>query len=419
LQSIPRGNGKSTFRAALALWATFDPDDSGAPQVPICATTVGQAMRSIYTPALQMVRACPELDERCIAYSAIGATRLWVPSTDGEMFPIANHPDGLQGLDPSFAVVDELAFMDVDSWESLTQASGKRAASLIVGISTPSFDRENALWHIRRRVREGRDIPGFRFTEFAADDGCALDDEGQWRKANPAIDAGFLEIEALRTLLELSPESHFRIFRLGQWVEGTECWLGVDGGRVWGALEDPWPLTAGAATWVGVDASRTRDSTAVAVVQRRPDGRLHVTWRIWLPAKDQPIDPTDVMAYLRDLDRDYQLMAVAYDPRFFDVPAKMLDDEGLPMVEFPQSLERMTPAVGSTHELVRLGRLSHDGDPAATTQVLDAVPRFNDRGFTLAKGKSRGRIDAAVAMCMGVSVAQHVDVQAELQLFVA
>src|SRR3990167_1798659 len=36
--ATPRGNGKSTFGGALAVWATFDNDDTGAPQVPIVAT---------------------------------------------------------------------------------------------------------------------------------------------------------------------------------------------------------------------------------------------------------------------------------------------------------------------------------------------------------------------------------------------
>src|SRR6478735_2363388 len=45
--SFPRGNGKSTLEAAIAVWAGFADDATGAPQVPIIATTVGQAMRSV------------------------------------------------------------------------------------------------------------------------------------------------------------------------------------------------------------------------------------------------------------------------------------------------------------------------------------------------------------------------------------
>ena len=143
-----------------------------------------------------------------------------------------------------------------------------------------------------------------------------------------------------------------------------------------------------------------RDSTAVVTMQRRPDGRLHAKVRLWVPTASEPVDITDVMHYLRQLDAAYRLVEVSYDPRFFDVPAKMLEDEGLPMIEIPQSLEYMTPAVGSTFEMIKRAELSHDGDEAFAMHVLDAIPRFNERGFTLAKGKSKGRIDAAVALCL-------------------
>lgn len=407
VQSIPRGNGKSTFRAAVALWAVFDDVETGAPQVPIVATTVTQAMKTIYTPAVQMVQASPELRRRSIPFSAWGATRLWVPSTDGEMFPFANQVDGLQGLDPSLAIVDELAFMPLESWIALTESAGKRDRSLIAGISTPGLHRDNALWDLRSKWLSGIDMPGTRYSEFAADEGCDLHDEDQWRQANPALAAGFLRVEALRSSAKRTPEALFRIFRLGQWVDGVKGWLGEDGRAVWTQLTDPWEFEPGAPTWVGVDVGIKRDSTAVVAGQRRPDGRLHAKAKIWLPTKDEAVDVTDVMQHLRDLDGMFDLQAVSYDARFFDVPAKMLDDEGLPMVEIPQSLERMTPAVGQLFEMIKRGELTHDGDTGFTAQVLNAVPRFNERGFTLAKAKSRGRIDAAVAAALMADRANH------------
>jgi phage terminase large subunit-like protein len=405
VQSIPRGNGKSTFRAAVATWALFDPDDTGNPQVPIVATTVKQAMKSIYTPATQMIKAEPELFERSIPFTAVGDTRIWVPFCDGEMFPIANEVGGLQGLDPSIGVVDELAFMSTEAWLALTESSGKRDRSLIAGISTPGLDRDNALWHVRSQMLERGLPPGFRYSEYAATEGCDLDDETQWRHANPAIRAGFLRIEALRMSRHASPEGFFRIFRLGQWVEGVECWLGQDGGKLWDALAEPYDLVPGATTWAGVDVALKKDSTAVTLGQYRGDGRLHASTRLWIPGPGNPVDVTDVMEHLRRAAQTYRLAGVSFDPRFFDVPAKMLTDEGLVMVEVPQSVERMTPAVGSLFELIKRGELSHDGDPRVATQVLGAVARFNERGFTLAKAKSRGRIDAAVSMALMVDLA--------------
>lgn len=407
VQSIPRGNGKSTFRAAVALWAVFDPDETGAPQVPIVATTVGQAMKSIYTPAMQMRAAEPELAGRSLEFKAWGSTRLWVPGVDGEMFPVANDVSTLQGLDPSLAVVDELAFMSLESWVALTESAGKRSRSLVAGISTPGLDRQNALWDLRSKVTAGVDMPGTCFSEYAAAENCDVRDETEWRRANPAIDAGFLRIEALRSSVARTPEGMFRIFRLGQWVDGVEAWLGPDGRRVWENLRSPYGFVSGAATWLGVDVALVRDSTALVAVQERPDGRWQAKAWIWQPTPGEPVDVTDVMHQVRQLADRYDVREVGYDPKFFDVPAKLLEDEGLRMVLFPQSAERMTPAIGSLYEAILRGDIAHDGDPAFTTQILNAVPRYNESGFTLAKRKSRGRIDATIALAVAHSLAIH------------
>ena len=126
------------------------------------------------------------------------------------------------------ALVDELAFMPLESWNAVLLASGKRPRSVVVGIGTPGIDRENAAWALRE-LEAGDDVPpGFVFTEIAAPEGCALDDEDAWRAANPGIDAGFMAIDALRTAVKMSTEEDFRRFRLGQWVEGVGSWLGED-----------------------------------------------------------------------------------------------------------------------------------------------------------------------------------------------
>lgn len=400
VMSVGRGNGKSTLLAAMGLHALFDPDESGAPQIPVVATTIQQAVTSVYGVALAMLRASYEMNSRCFVYSALGSQKIVTPLNFGEMFPKSNDTDGLQGLDMSLGIVDEIGFMPNDSWQSMVLASGKRPRSLVVGIGTPGLEKENALWAMRERVRHGNLPPGFLFTEFAADEGCNIRDRAQWRKANPALGEGYMNEGALITAVEMSPETHFRIFRLGQWADGAECWLGADGAKVWRALQNRFELVDGAKTWVGVDVALKHDSTAVAVVQQRPDGRWHVGARIWMPTEDGRLDVTDVMAHIRQLVVRFDVQEVSFDPRFFDVPAAMLADEGVPMVEIPQHVSRMTPAVGATFEAIKRGEITHDGDVDFTAQVLNAQVRLNDAGFTLAKGKSRGKIDAAVAMCL-------------------
>lgn len=401
----PRGNGKSSLGGALGTWGVYDDDETGSPQVPIVATTIGQAIRSCYGVAVSMIRAEPELMRRSLIYTGIATPRVNVPFNGGEMFPISNDPDGLQGLDYTLAVVDEIGFQPWDSWDSLRLAAGKRERSLAVGLGTPGVDRDNALWQLRKLVKDGASLPGFRYREFSAPEGCSVDDRDAWRAANPAIKAGFLRESALETDLGITPEGRFRAFRLGQWVEGVDSWLGANGGIIWENLTNPFEFSDTARMYVGIDIALKRDTSAVVTLQRRPDGRYHAACRIWTPTEDRPVDVTDIMQYLRDLTDRYNVEAISYDPRFFDVPAKMLEDEGLPVFEVPQSLERMTAAIGSLYEAILGSNLTHDGDEAFARQVLNAVPRFNERGFVLTKSKSRGKIDAAIALSLALDMA--------------
>ena len=408
VESFPRGNGKSTLEAAVAVAATYLDVETGAPQVPIIATTVGQAIRSVYGPAVSMVKAEPELRDRALIFSGIATPRIEVPTTEGVMFPISNDIDGLQGLDPSVAIADEIGFQPEDAWGALVMSGGKRGRSLVMGKGTPGIEHDNALYSIRKLLAEGGAIPRFHFREFAADPGCRIDDREQWAKANPAIASGFLRASALETDLRLMHETRFRIFRLGQWVDGYESWLGADGRSVWDSLRRKGLAPVlGAPTWVGVDVGIKRDSTAVCIVQFLDDGSIGAWVHLWVPTKDEPVDVTDVMAHLRKLRDRYKVGGVSFDPRFFDVPAKMLHDEGLPMVEVPQSPERMTGIIADLYDRIQRGEIHHDGDPAFAEQVLNAIPRFNERGFTLAKSKSRGRIDACIALALAVDRAQN------------
>jgi phage terminase large subunit-like protein len=396
--ATPRGNGKSSLGGALAVWALFDDDSTGAPQVPIVATTIGQGVRSCYGVAVSMIKRDPELLRRALIFTGVTTPRVTVPFNEGELFPVSNDPDGLQGLDPSLAIVDEIGFQPVVSWDSLRMATGKRERSTIIGVGTPGLDHDNALYHLRKALRDGQKLPGITFTEFAAPDGCALTDRKAWRKANPAIRAGFLRESALETDVGITPEGHFRLFRLGQHIDGVDSWLGANGPALWDALEAPFDFVAGDPTWIGVDIGIKRDSTAVVAIQRDPDGHLHASARFWVPSEDQPVDVTDVMEHIRELARAYDVRAVSFDPRLFAVPATMLADEGLPLVEIPQSVERMSTVLGSLLELIKRGEIRHDGDELLRQHVLNAVPRFNERGFTLQKSKSRGRIDGVIAL---------------------
>jgi len=73
------------------------------------------------------------------------------------------------------------------------------------------------------------------------------------------------------------------------------------------------------------------------------------------------------------------------------------------MVEYPQSSGLMVPASQRAYEMIRTRRVAHDGSPAFSDQVLSAVARQTDTGWRLSKGRSKRRIDAAIALVMALS----------------
>jgi phage terminase large subunit-like protein len=106
-----------------------------------------------------------------------------------------------------------------------------------------------------------------------------------------------------------------------------------------------------------------------------------------------------------------------YDPRFFELPGRLLEDEGILAIQFDQSPQRMAPACGLAFDLIIGGQIVHDGDPELAAHVKAAVKREQDRGFTLSKGKSKRHIDAAITLCMGVWVLNEVPPEPELEPF--
>ena len=75
------------------------------------------------------------------------------------------------------------------------------------------------------------------------------------------------------------------------------------------------------------------------------------------------------------------------------------------------ALDADDPIVGGAfqalYEAIVKGHVSHDGNEQYARQILNAIPRHNERGFLLSKNKSRGKIDAAAALAMCFDRASH------------
>jgi hypothetical protein len=288
-----------------------------------------------------------------------------------------------------------------------------RGPGRILNISTAGFDVDHTL--LGAMYKHGKRVE--------RDPGLAPRLLFDWREARPGLDysrpadrriavqdasaaAGILwDVEArVREWDKPEVEHHEWIRYYGNaWVDvPADSWL-KDHPAAWGKCQGEWELAGDEPAVLAVDMALKRDSVSVGECTQLADGRTAYTAKIWYPA-DGKIDHLEVWTWIQERATELgpRFRGVVYDPRFFELPARMLEEEGFLVIEFNQSPQQMGPACGLAFDAIIGGQVVHDGDPDVSRQVLAAVKRPGERGFTLSKGRSRTHIDAAITLCMGV-----------------
>ena len=295
-----------------------------------------------------------------------------------------------------------------------------RGSGRTIIISTAGFDVDHSMFG--RMYKRGKRVltrpeldPRLLFEVWEASDGLDFSKPEDRRiavqQASPA--AGVLwDIEERVREWDKDEIEHneWARYYANRWEKVPEdSWL-KEHPAAWGKCQGGWTVSGDEPVVLPVDMSLTRDSTAVGKFTLLGDERIAAAQRIWKPSGGR-IDHLDVMNHIRSqaLALGPRMRGVVYDPRFFELPARMLEEEGIPVIQFDQTPVLMAPAVGETFDMILGGRVVWGGDPEFAEwdeefgrQVLAAAKRQQERGFTLSKGRSKRRIDAAITLCMGV-----------------
>ncbi|QZY52717.1 terminase large subunit domain-containing protein [Leucobacter tenebrionis] len=390
LVSLPRGNGKTTLAALLALYELFA-SETAAPQVMVVAGTE-QVARHTLKIASRMIELSPELAERAHLLQA----SIKVPHTGGELVTAASTVAALQGFDPSLLIVDELHTVTADDWEAATSVAGKRPESLTLAISTPSDSQDSVMFDLVKYGRKHAD-PAFYFKEFAAPEGCDILDEEAWATANPAL-GDFLTADGLMSVAKTMREAAFRRYRLGQWVGSEDSWLPFG---VWEKRASDRELEPGEKIVLGFDGSASGDSTALVACTM--DGHI-APIKIWVNPK-QPgwrVPRGEVTATVDWCFDTYHVVELAADPWGWrsEIEAWGKKHGARKVVEYNTGYRnRMGPATDRLYAAVIDGTMTHNGDRVLAQHIGQTVATQTAVGAIVHKDKrnSPRKIDASVA----------------------
>jgi len=437
LRGAATGDGKTQFIACVVVLEFAGPREIAPPSplIPIAAASFEQADRLFSAVAV----ICGGTDEKPVhesplrgMFDVFDTEITFKDNTPGRIHRLAAVAGTNEGGLPTLFVCDELhewgepnkgkARVKTVVGKSTRKRTTPHGKGRIISLSTAGFDKESsllgALCKMGERARhDPRHAPRFLYDWRCAPDGLKYERPADRERAVRAASAAADVLWKVRDRVadwgkpEYPPHEWLRYYA-NRWVDVPEdSWL-VDHPSSWTNCLGRWSHRVAHPFVLSVDMALKRDSVAVVRVELVPGGRYAVTAKIWWPKKGKPIDHLEVFTYVLQQAKGSGFRGVVYDPRFFEIPSRMLADAGIDTVEFGQQPERMAPAVGYTYDRIIAGDIVHNGDPDFAAQVKGAVRRWQpDRTFTLSKSKSwerRVHIDGCVAMCMGVYVLQDV-----------
>lgn len=400
LLSIARGQAKTEIASWLACYCLFA-DEVQGPEVLVIASSLEQAQRQIFRRVVGHIERNPELLKR----SRISRDAISTPWNSGTLTALASTEASLQGWNHSAGFLDELHVVDSVVWESVVTASLKRTDSLTLAISTPPSNPQSIMKELADKAKSEPD-KNFFYREWTSD----LDHDPLCahcvRQSRPLTGGAKGELSGLASLLRKVPEGTYRRLMLGQWDTPTdEQWLSLaqlDPLRVDRVLEP------GERCVLAFDGSWSGDCTGlVAVTLEEVPFITPIRW--WKPGDGEHVPVGEVEDAIRAACELYDVLEVTCDSYRWQKSLDQLSNSGLPMLDFPQTPARMSPATVGLHSAVADQRVRLSKDPTLLEHFLNARVKNDERGVRIAKinKDSENKIDLAVCAVMGHSRALH------------
>lgn len=398
---LPRGNGKTTLMAALAVHHLLTVQ---RPAV-YCAASSREQARILWESAAEFARH-PSIASR------ITVRHLELRVGGGVMRVLAADALKIHGLTPSLVLLDEYHAAPTDDvYLALRTALLKRRDARMAVISSAPEDAATPLGRLRARglaqphvTRRGAltEAHGesLRMLQWAVPyDVIAT--PAQALRANPA---SWITLDALREQHEAVSEHAWLRYHCNRLPGRERAWLP---GGAWQACAGTPHFEPGERVTIGCDLGGGERSTSTVVWVSEPhdDGTRHVGCAIY----DGDSSASDASELVRELAERFTLQEVAADPWQANLLLEALEQRGITAVAYPQSDSRMQPASERLYHAIIEQRLIHDGDSELAAHIHAATAKTTRRGWRLHRPGAEP-IDAAVALAIALDRAeQHVD----------
>lgn len=407
LIGMPRKNGKSALSsAAIGLYSLIAEGVNGGEVIAVAAEK--EQARIVFGEAKRMVEQS-ELKDMVQVYK----DSIFVPETNSVFRVVSAEAYSKEGLNPSRVIMDELhAHKNRELFDVFSLAMGNRGkigqlvAITTAGVKSDMTGQDSvaySLYQYGKRVATGEVTdPNFFMAWWEAPAEADHRLPETWEVANPGFD-DIVSRADFESAVKRTPEAEFRTKRLNQWVSSQLSWLPSG---TWEALAEPQPLDPDDEYILGFDGSFSGDTTAIiGCTIPTEDKPAHV---FMVKAWEKPVGADDSWRVeIQEAEHEilafcgrYKVREVVCDPFRWQRSMEVLQDQGVPIVEYPTtSARRMVTACAKFYDAVTEKRLTNDGDAMVARHFTNAVTKADNLGVRIVKENrnSNRRIDCAVA----------------------
>lgn len=402
LVGMPRKSGKSALSSGIALWSLFLGENGG--EVYSCAADRDQA-RIVFGDAKKMIEAEPELMSQAKLYR----DAIEIPSTGSVYRVLSSEAFTKEGLSPTLVVYDELhAAPNRELFDVMTLGMGARREPLLLAITTAGVKTDNtgqdsvaySLYQYGQKVARGEvDDPSFFMSWWEAPSESNHRDPEVWKLSNPAF-GDLNSVEDFESAVKRTPEAEFRTKRTNAWVSSQTAWLP---NNAWESRLIKKEIDKDIPVILGFDGSFSGDASVIVgvTIEEVPHVFLVEAWEKQPEDTDDwRVDSLEVENSIIEACSRMNVKEIACDPFRWQRTMQVLQDAGLPIVEWPStSASRMIPACSKFYDAVVSEKLTNDGNPLLTRHISNAVVKVDRLGPRIVK-EHRGsprKIDGAVA----------------------
>lgn len=439
---LPRGARKTTMGAGLALLHTVGYERVPSGQVFVAGSAEEDAIIA-YEEAVSIVDETDWLRDAMKPTESVYVLQHRL--SKAKFRALASAKKGKLGKTANFVLADELINWEGEiarsMWAALRTSLNKTTGSLLIIITQAGRGQENLAYErlkYARKVQSGEiEDPRFLPVLFETDHDADWQDEDLWHFVNPGLADGYPDIDGLRSMAHEAKEQpaerdNFRQFHLNCWLDySASPFVSMpvyDDGK--GAVDLDAMEAEQTPCYLGVDLSSTSDLTAVVAAwgDRETGYAVHpwfflpkdnidkkagqdgVNYRVWeeqglITLTDgNVVDYSAVEAAIEELCARFNVREIAFDPALARNSINNLLDKGLPVVEFRQGWVTMSPAINELERAILARQFQHGGHPILRWHFDNIAIRTDSAGNrSFHKGKSKDRIDGAVAAAMAVS----------------